>query len=965
MADTETCPDLHDLELLAQGKIRGPAARALEQHLRRCRACADRLRRTASPSFEGRTVGAAGGTLGPEEMHRQALRLLSPAAGPDELGRLGRYRVLRVLGAGGMGIVLEAEDTALGRPVALKVMKAALAGGGTAHQRFLQEARATAALVHDHVVTIHDVDEASVGGGPGESDGRVPFLAMQLLQGETLEARLARPPSPSVAEVLRIGREIAAGLAAAHQRGLIHRDIKPANVWLEAPAGRVKILDFGLVRAAGVADPATDGPGAATREPLAGDERLTQDGAIVGTPAYMAPEQAKGTGAVDARSDLFSLGCVLYRLGSGRGPFQAADTAGTLLAVATHQPPPPASLNPALPPGLSELIMRLLAKRAEDRPASAGQVVEALAALEQDLAGRGRRRHWPVLAAAAGLLLALGLAAYWLRPTPPPDPGPKAPPSGSSERPALRNAPTDSQPRYPRAAPDTAEVVAAINRTLRALWAREKITPSAYINDYQFIRRASLDIIGRIATPLEFRRFFADPPDKRRALLIDRLLASPEYARYWGERWSGWLVDRTGAFGRGVYHDQLTAWLEARLAQNAPYHEFVRGLLTAQGRNIDHGAVNFTLAHLGEPVPPRERADQGQYTMVPLTGRIARVFLGVRLACAQCHDHPYLSSIKQEDFWAVNGFLRQVERQGEPDGEPSKPFPVLTVADNAKAARGMTTFEKVNRVVRVAKRPELRKLDLLGSTIVRTPRAELADALIKLDMFPRAITNRMWAAFFGKGFFGYAVDDFRETGALGEKELLDGLAVRLKQHNYDLRKLIRWICNSEAYHLSSAVNRTNHRPYQAGSFSRMGLKPLSPEQLFDSVQVATGGQLARGPQARAARDVWLGRHYIRRNNDEGNEIDLTGTLEQALICITGSEINDAIARKGEGTVAKAVARHRGAPRAVITELYLVALNRPPTPKELGKLQGAGRLTDDFYEDLFWALLNTSEFVLNH
>src|SRR5207245_900251 len=182
----------------------------------------------------------------------------------------------------------------------------------------------------------------------------------------------------------RIGREIATGLAAAHERGLIHRDIKPANIWLETlpgagepsrPRGRVKILDFGLARAFG------------------GDVHLTQSGVIVGTPAYMAPEQAQGT-AVDPRTDLFSLGCVLYRLCTGQVPFQGATTMATLRALELEQPKPPHRLNPSVPRTLSDLILKLLTKRPDDRCSSAFSVVEALEAIREGRAIVARPSRW-------------------------------------------------------------------------------------------------------------------------------------------------------------------------------------------------------------------------------------------------------------------------------------------------------------------------------------------------------------------------------------------------------------------------------------------------------------------------------------------------------------------------------------------------------------------------------------------
>jgi serine/threonine protein kinase len=283
---------------------------------------------------------------------------LSPALAGDELGRLGKYRILKILGHGGMGVVYQAEDTQLERLVALKAMLPQLSGSATAGKRFLREARTMAKIKHDHVVTIYNVDE----------DRNVAFVAMELLTGESLSARLRREPVLPLRELLRIGRECADGLGAAHAQGLIHRDIKPGNVWLEAPKGRVKILDFGLARAAEQEE----------------GQRLTQQGSLVGTPEYMAPEQTRDDN-VDLRCDLWSLGVLLYRASTGKLPFQGTDTAGTIVALETETPLPPAQLNEALPAELSKLILQLLEKDREQRPASAEQVATALSALERRL----------------------------------------------------------------------------------------------------------------------------------------------------------------------------------------------------------------------------------------------------------------------------------------------------------------------------------------------------------------------------------------------------------------------------------------------------------------------------------------------------------------------------------------------------------------------------------------------------
>lgn len=343
--------------------------------------------------------------------------LLSPPEEPGEIGRLGPYRMLKVLGAGAMGVVFLAEDTVLKRTVAVKTLKPGFASSREGRERFLREARMMAAVKHENIVTIHHA---------GEHD-EIAFLAMECLAGESLEARLKREPLLPAAETLEIGRAVADGLAAAHARGLIHRDIKPANLWLEpvlqagpgSASCRVKILDFGLARAGAL------------------DVKLTQAGAVLGTPAYMAPEQAAGE-SVDARADLFSLGVVMYRMATGNFPFQGNDLLQILRAIAVADPCPPHLVHPALPGGLSDLIMQLLAKSPAERCQSADQVATRLRELQHVTSGPARasgkpvektsvRRVWPgrtAIGIAAGLLaIAVIAVGIWrLQPGPPPGP---------------------------------------------------------------------------------------------------------------------------------------------------------------------------------------------------------------------------------------------------------------------------------------------------------------------------------------------------------------------------------------------------------------------------------------------------------------------------------------------------------------------------------------------------------------
>jgi eukaryotic-like serine/threonine-protein kinase len=287
------------------------------------------------------------------------LSFLAPPTEPGSLGRLGHYEVLEVVGKGGMGVVLRARDTKLLRAVALKALAAPLAASGTARRRFAREARAAAAVRDDHVVAIHAVYD----------DGLVPYLVMEFIDGNNLDALIRRHGPLEVQEVLRIGIQVASGLAAAHAQGLIHRDVKPANILLENGVQRVKLTDFGLARAAD-------------------DASLTQSGIVAGTPLYMSPEQAAGE-ALDARADLFSLGSVLYEMCTGCPAFRAPNTVAVMRRVCEDTPRPIREANPDIPEALCGLIDRLHAKRPADRPGSAQEVADRLAGVLAGLQGQG------------------------------------------------------------------------------------------------------------------------------------------------------------------------------------------------------------------------------------------------------------------------------------------------------------------------------------------------------------------------------------------------------------------------------------------------------------------------------------------------------------------------------------------------------------------------------------------------
>jgi serine/threonine protein kinase len=341
---------------------------------------------------------------GDQDAEDEPVRLdfLQPSTKPGSLGRLNQHEVLEVLGKGGFGIVVRAFDETLQRVVAIKVLSPELASTSPARKRFLREARASARVRHENVVHIYAVEERPL-----------PYLVMEYIPGQTLQQRIDQIGPLEVADVLRIGGQIARGLAAAHEQGLIHRDIKPGNILLESGVEqKVKITDFGLARAAD-------------------DASLSQSGVIAGTPLYMAPEQAKGD-PPDPRADLFSLGSVLYTMVSGRPPFRAASTMAVLKRVAEDTPRPIRQIIPEVPQWLCDVIAKLHAKDPSWRFQSAAEVAGLLeqyhAHLQQPalvarpdsvrIAGLSGRSRMPVLAASLALVsvLALGLVYLLWRP---------------------------------------------------------------------------------------------------------------------------------------------------------------------------------------------------------------------------------------------------------------------------------------------------------------------------------------------------------------------------------------------------------------------------------------------------------------------------------------------------------------------------------------------------------------------
>lgn len=361
------CPGLEALRALAIGQLDETRVSEVQAHLTVCPTCSETSRALEewaggeeTGAFEDaevdgeNTLGGGSATVLADSddmlsVGELDLSFLAPTVCYRSIGRIGLYEVVSLLGRGGMGLVFKGLDQSLGRPVAVKVLAPRLASSSRARRRFLREARAAAAINHPSVVTIH---------GVGVHRG-LPFLVMEYIAGRSLRQRIKKDPHLRLVEVLRIVSQVLDGLTAAHEHGVIHRDINPANIMLEGELERVKITDFGLARVA------------------AGVSGLTSVDQVIGTPAFMAPEQVMGE-PVDARSDLFSLGCVIYAMVTGQSPFKGGHPLDIVRRVREWDPPPLSEVAPECPSELSALVGRLMAKAPSDRFSSASEVANAL-----------------------------------------------------------------------------------------------------------------------------------------------------------------------------------------------------------------------------------------------------------------------------------------------------------------------------------------------------------------------------------------------------------------------------------------------------------------------------------------------------------------------------------------------------------------------------------------------------------
>jgi hypothetical protein len=479
-------------------------------------------------------------------------------------------------------------------------------------------------------------------------------------------------------------------------------------------------------------------------------------------------------------------------------------------------------------------------------------------------------------------------------------------------------------------------------------WQQLGLVPSALCTDGEFLRRATLDLNGRLPTPEEVRAFLADSSADKRSKLIDRLLDSPDYAAFFALRWGSILRNSQLAGSEQAayaFHD----WLRDMVGRNRPYDELVRGVVAAAGEWQEAPAINWYW---------QMRDDQLHQPVADT----AQVFLGLRLQCAKCHHHPY-ERWSQDDYYGLAGFFARLGRKGF--GEPPPYY----------ASRTRTTGE-VNPHTGKPIEPKLLDGPVLDVPPEQDPRQRLVDWMARPEnaFFAKALCNRMWGHLLGRGLVD-PVDDIRDTNPPSNPVLLDTLAKDFVAHQYDVKHLLRTICASRTYQLSSLPNEWNRHDRQ--NHARYYGKRLIAEVLLDAVDEVCGTRTTFSKMSRQARAVDLphegfGSYFLdvfdRPPRSSPCECARSNgaSLSQVLHLVNSSEIEDKLAA-GNGRVAK-LAQAKASPKQAVEELYLASFARLPTTEEAEKATTyvAGQKDPRRgLEDVLWALLNSREFLFNH
>jgi hypothetical protein len=506
-----------------------------------------------------------------------------------------------------------------------------------------------------------------------------------------------------------------------------------------------------------------------------------------------------------------------------------------------------------------------------------------------------------------------------------------------------------------------------VDTLIEEAWKTAGIKPAQPAKDEEFLRRAYLDLLGRIPNIKEARAFLQTKDADRREKLVIYLLDHPDFAKNLATQWTVLMVGR-GNPGQMVDRDALNSWLRKQFTAERPWNEMVKELVSSTGSNKENGAVNFVLAHL-------------EFDAVPLTSLTTRLFMGQQIQCTQCHDHPQ-NDWKQNDFWGINAFFKgmKTERVTKADSTGLEAYDHTELTDEPTDA--YVTFDRRKGLVGVAFPRFLdgKKISQGRDVIRRTELGKLiADP--NNEMLAKAFVNRLWAHFLGRGFVN-PVDDFGAHNPPSHPELLEKLAAEFKASGYNIKKLCRTIMASRAYQLSSVSNAKPRSTAKSadksadkdeGLFSQMQLKPMSPEQLFDSLLTATMAHKSGGADdSTRKRDAWMRQFIFAFGNDEAEEgSSFQGTIPQALMMMNGELMQEALSGKSMSFLGSLIeqAQTSHAPGPFMVEsIYMAALSRRPTVKERDQTLELLENSPDslrVLQDLFWALLNSNEFILIH
>lgn len=502
------------------------------------------------------------------------------------------------------------------------------------------------------------------------------------------------------------------------------------------------------------------------------------------------------------------------------------------------------------------------------------------------------------------------------------------------------------------------KLIAFINSEIRKGWADNGVVPSPVADDAEWVRRVHLDIVGHVPDLEVVQKFLAEKESDKRARLINRLLDDPGYARNLTTIWTNNLIGR--ATPRDINRPALQKFLREAFGRNRGWHEVVSDLLTAEGSSEENGAANFLLSHLNDGA-------------VPATAISAKLFLGMQVQCTQCHNHPF-NDWKQNSFWEFNSFFKQarsreVRKYNEKTGRMDVDHLMLASQD----FDGPVYFERRNGLMEVAY-PKFNGAEVNPDNATDR-RKELAKLILDGDrtMVADAMVNRVWGQLFGYGFTK-PVDDMGPHNPPSHPALLERLSTEFVKTNYNVKELIRWVCNSEAYNLTSRFNSQNEKDNPAAGemplFSHLYLKSMTAEQLYDSLIVATNAHKTGGnwEQAEARRQTWMQQFVQAFGTDENDETtSFDGTIPQALMMMNGELIQNALSG-AKGSVLHDVMHEKGNPAEKVKLLYLATLSRVPSSKEIqtaNRIMKAAKSPAEAYQDLYWALLNSNEFIMNH